>query len=510
MKQKIQKKENLQTRPPVVVVLGHVDHGKTTILDFIRKTKVAERETGGITQHVGAYEIECSASSAKQDEQAKKISFLDTPGHEAFFAIRSRGAKVADIAILVVAADEGVKPQTKEAISHIKKTGISAIVAINKIDKQSADSEKVKRELFQNDMKVESMGGEFSSVEVSAKTGKGIDTLLELILLVAEMKELKGDISKPGEGVVIEAYLDKQRGPTATLLVRDGVFKEGDIAATDSAFGKIKILENFQGDSIKKAFPSTPIIALGFKDVPQVGEKFETYSDIKSAQTHVKEKRMRATSSPEVFSVEEGKKVLNLILKADVVGSLEAIEEMFKSLPQEKVVLRILKSEVGEVNENDVKLAKSSPAKILSFRVKTSPAARSLAEREKIRIMFYEVIYELIHGARQVMEKELRPKQVRINLGKVRVLVIFRTEKNRQIVGGRITEGEVRKGTMIEVTRREEVVGKGRIISLQRDKKETGKLIKGDECGMLYEGDVRIEEGDILVIYHREKEEEKL
>lgn len=501
-KPKQEKKDVLQPRPPVVVVLGHVDHGKTTILDFIKKTKVAEKESGGITQHIGAYEVE---------HQSKKITFIDTPGHEAFSAMRSRGVKVGDIAILVVAADEGIKPQTKEAISHIKKAEIPMIVAINKIDKPGADSEKVKRELAQQDILVESMGGKVPSVETSAKTGKGIDQLLELILLVAEIEDLKGSIEKSGEGVVIEAYLDTQRGPTATLLLKDGVLKLGDIVGTRSTLGKIKILENFQGNPTGEAFPAMPCIVIGLENVPQVGEKFEVYPDIESAQKYiVRSQKKEGAIRREVFFIEPDKKVLNLILKADVLGSLEAIEAVIRNLPQEKVMLRILKSEVGEVNESDVKLARGAKARILGFRVKINPIASNLAEREGIRVLTFDVIYELAQGVRQMMEKILKPEVIRKEIGRVKVLVIFRTEKQRQIIGGKVTDGEVKRGAQIEVVRADEPLGKGKLINLQKNKKDAQVAIKGEECGILYEADVRLEEGDILVIYTEERRKGEL
>ncbi|OQX53075.1 MAG: translation initiation factor IF-2 [Candidatus Omnitrophica bacterium 4484_213] len=494
--------ENLQPRPPIVVVLGHVDHGKSSILEAIKDLKITEKEAGGITQHVGAYEVE---------HQGKKITFIDTPGHEAFSAIRSRGAKAADIAVLVVAADEGVKTQTKEAILHIKKAGIPFIVAINKIDKPNADPEKVKRELAQNDVLVESMGGKIPSVETSAITKKGIDELLELILLTAEIEEFKCDISKSGEGVVIEAYLDSKRGPTATLLLRDGILKLGDIIATASSLGKVKVLENFQGEAINQALPSMPIIVVGFENVPQIGEKFRVYPDISSAQKYItKKERKKNTGLTGVFLVEKGKRILNLILKADVSGSLEAIEGMLKELPQEKVIVRVLESKVGEINENDVKLAKSAKAKIIGFRQKVNPIAAKLAEREGIKIIIFDVIYELIQAIRQLMEKTIEPEKVREELGKMKVLLIFRTEKNRQIVGGKIIEGRVKKGLLIEVFRNEEKVGRGKIVNLQKNKKDIESAGKGEEVGILYQGDVKIEEGDVLVFYSEKREKEKL
>jgi translation initiation factor IF-2 len=466
----------------------------TSILDYIRKTHVAEKEAGGITQHIGAYQIE---------HQGKKITFIDTPGHEAFSAMRSRGAKVADIVVLVIAAEEGVKPQTKEAISHIKKSDIPLIVALNKIDKPEANPEKVKRELSREDILVEDLGGKIPSVELSAKTGQGISELLDLILLLAEMENLETDLEKPAEGVVIEAYLDRLRGPTATLILNNGVLKPGQIIGTPSVFGKIKKLEDFQGFSIPEAFPSQPAIVLGFENVPKVGENFKVFPDLESAKSYLKIPEKK--EAPEVFKIGPEQKVLNLILKTDVLGSIEAIEEVLKGIPQEKVLLRILKSEVGEINESDLKFAKGAQALILGFRTKINPAAKILAEREKVKILTFEVIYDLVEKIRKFMEKIVTPTIVREELGKVKVLAIFLSGKNRQIVGGKVIEGEIKKGALIEVIREEQTIGKGKLINLQRDKKDVEKVIKGKDCGILFEGNVKIEKGDILLIYTQEK-----
>ncbi len=530
---KKEQKENLKIRPPVVVVLGHVDHGKSSILEAIKDLKITAKESGGITQHIGAYEIE---------QGSKKITFIDTPGHEAFSAMRSRGAKVADIAILVVAGEEGVKPQTEEAILHIKKAEIPMIVAINKMDKTEADSEKVKRELVKKDVLVESMGGKVPSVNVSAKTGKGIPELLEIILLLAEMENLKGDISKSAQGVVIESYLDANRGPTATLLLRDGILKRGDILGTPSTFGKIKIMENFKGDFLGEAFPSMPIIVIGFEKVPGVGERFTIFSNIEAAKKGIEGFQKQ---TPEVLDIEPGQRVVNLILKVDVVGSLEAIEEILKELPhavgkasgdaqQEKpsaeaelgaepvlnrpaedgtssgVILRILKAEAGDIKESDVKLAIGAKAKIVGFRVKINPVAKKLAEREKITVMSFEIIYELAQAVRNLLEKRVIFETVRVDLGKIKVLSIFRTEKSRQIVGGKVIEGEVKQGALLEIYREEKKVGKGKIIELQRDKKKIKEITKGSECGVLYGGEKKIEEGDILEIYIEERKKGEL
>lgn len=496
----IGKVKNLISRPPVVVVLGHVDHGKTTILDFIRKSRIAEKESGGITQHVGAYEVE---------HKGKKITFIDTPGHEAFSAMRGRGAKVADIAILVVAAEEGIKPQTKEAISHIKKAGVPMIVAINKVDKTEANPEKVKRELSQGEVLVESLGGKIPSVEISGKTGKGIDDLLELIILVAEMEKLEGSPSKPAEGLVIESYLDTLRGPTATLLLRDGVLRTGDIIGTASTSGKIKSLNNFQGKQTKEAFPSQPVIALGFEEPPQVGEKFKVFANSGEVQKYL-EKKERKSEVSEVFFIEEEKKVLNLILKADVLGSLEAIEQVLKTIPQEKVILRILKKEVGEINESDVKLANSAKGKIIGFRVKINPIAFNLKEQFKISVLTFDVIYDLVQAARTLMEKLTEPEIIREVVGKVKILAIFQQTGDKQIIGGKVIDGEAKSGTKIEILRQEEKIGEGKLTSLQKNKKETEKVSKGEECGMLYQGEGKIEEGDTLVIFTEIKKKVEL
>src|SRR3989338_7225280 len=465
---------NIVTRPPVVVVMGHVDHGKSSLLEAIKGLKITAKESGGITQHIGAYEVE---------HQGKKITFLDTPGHEAFSAMRSRGAKVADIAILVVDAEESVKPQTKEAILHIQKSGIPMIVAINKIDKPGADPEKVKRELMQSNVLVESLGGKIPQVLTSAKEKKGLNELLEIILLVAEMEDLKGDIQKPAEGVVVESYLDNQRGPIATVLLRDGILKKGDIIAAYPALGKVKSIEDFQGVPREEGLPSMPCVVNGFEVVPQVGEKFEVYPDIESAQKHLEKKEKRLDGFGMTL-IEKDMRVLNLVLKADVQGSVEAILEVLKGLPQEKVVLRVLKGEAGENQEGGVGMAKDGKAKIIGFRVKTNVIAKNLAERENVSITTFDVIYHLAQGVRVLMERRAAPEKVKTDLGKLKVLIVFLREN--------------------------EVVGRGRPINLQKNKKDIERAVKGDECGVLYEGDVKIEQGDVLQIYLEEKKKVEL
>jgi len=500
-----EKKENLTLRPPIVVVMGHIDHGKTTLLDQIRKTHVVEKESGGITQHIGAYQV---ILPPKPGESEKKITFIDTPGHEAFSQMRSRGAKVADIAILVIDAAEGLKPQTKEVISHIKETEIPTIVALNKMDRPGVDPEKVKRELSKEDVLVESMGGKIPAVEVSAKTGKGINELLDLILLIAEMEKLNADFKKPAEGVIIESFIDSFRGPTATLLLFEGTLKTGDVVATPSALTKIKNLENFQENSIKEAFPSDPVIVFGFNQVPKVGEEFKVFSDLDQAQNYVQTQKASpfpAVETPSETEEGEGPKTLNLVLKTDVVGSSEAVEGILKNLPQDKIALRILKSEVGNINESDIKLVRGGRGLILGFRVKVDSIAKKLLEREKVKVMTFEVIYDLVEEIRNLMEKNLEQESVRTDVGKLKVLARFFGEGNRQIVGGKVIEGEVKRGSLIEIMRNEEKIGEGKLVNLQKEKKDADSASKGQECGILFEGGTKIEEGDILVFFTRER-----
>jgi len=487
-------KENMVLRPPIVVVLGHVDSGKTSILDFIKNTHIADKESGGITQHVGAYEVEV---------QEKKITFIDTPGHEAFSAMRSRGAKVADIAILVVDGIAGVQPQTKEAINHIKKAGIGLIIALNKIDLPGANPEKIKGELFKEGIQVESLGGQIPLIEVSAKTGKGIDSLLELILLIAEIEKLEVNLESPAEGVVIETYLDSLRGSIATILLRSGKLKIGDIVGTPSAYGKIKSIENFKRIPFTEALPSMPAIILGLESVPRVGDKIKVFSSVDEAKLYI-QKKERKTEETSVILAEQGKKILNIILKADVSGSLEAIEQVLDNLPHEKVVLRILEKAVGEVNEGDIKLAEASKAVILAFRVKTSLVAASLKDRLLTRILSFDIIYTLAQGVRQLMENALELVISRKTIGKIKVLMIFKTDKNRQIIGGKVIEGEIKKGVKLEVWRENESLGNGRMISLQENKKDVVSVARGRECGLLFEGKPRVQEGDIIEAFEEE------
>jgi len=479
-------------RPPIVVVLGHVDHGKTTLLDFIRKTNVVAKESGGITQHIGAYQVK---------HNDKLITFIDTPGHEAFSQMRSRGAKVADIAILVIAAEEGIKPQTKEVIEYVKD--VSVIIALNKMDKPQANPEKVIGELEKQGLAVEERGGKVPVVKISAKEGTNIDDLLEMILLVAEMEELKADKDGLAKGVVVESYLDAQRGVTATLLVLQGTLKIGDWISCFSAYGKVKVLEDFKGDSVEKAEPSFPAVVLGLNDVPVVGETFEVVEDEEKAKSLIKKKKAELLSS-------DKEKQLNLILKADVHGSLEAIIESLKKLELEDIGLNILKAEVGEISEADIKLAYPSNAVIIGFRVKAPTNIFNLAKRSNVRIKSYEVIYELFEEVKKQASKLLEPEIEKEDLGKLQVLAVFRREKNKMIVGGKVIQGKAINKVNVDVFRNEEKISSGRVSQLQHNKKDMPEVEKGREAGILYEGEPIIEEGDIIEFYRKEKKKREL
>ncbi len=498
----------VKARPPVVVVLGHVDHGKTTLLDFIRKTKVAQKEAGGITQHIGAYDIEY---------QGNLITFIDTPGHEAFEKMRSRGAKVADIALLVVDSSEGVKAQTKEALDHIKEAKIPYIVVLNKIDLPTAQPEWVKQELYKIGVQLEEFGGDIPAVLVSAKTGQGIDDLLEMILLVAQIQQLKTDISLPGSGVILEAHLDDTRGPTATLLLRQGTLAVGDIVATQSTFGKIRSLENFLGQPITGPLePSIPAVAIGFLQVPQVGEIFEVKKNLKEVQQKflkqqlLRPKKLKLPTFKPENETKLNRPILKLIVKADAQGSLEAIESILKSIPQDKVKIEIIWSGLGMVSENDVELAKEAKAVILAFNVKTSKTAKELAHRDKIQIVDFEVVYHMVQKVKELMAKKLPPELIKEEIGKIKILETFGKKKGKQIIGGKVTEGKIERGSLIQIWRSKEKIGEGKVLDLQKNRKPIREGTKGDEVGILYDGSGEIQKGDLIVIFRETKKKVEL
>lgn len=492
-----------KTRPPVVVVLGHVDHGKTTLLDTIRKTRVAQKESGGITQHIGAYQVETNG---------RKITFLDTPGHEAFTAIRSRGARVADVAVLVVAADEGVKPQTKEAVAIIQETKTPFLVAINKIDRENANPQRVKQDLAAENVLVEDWGGTVPSIEISAKEGKNINELLDLILLLADLEETIEDLSSPAEGVVIEANLDKQIGNVATVLVQKGIVHAGDWIVSGSVLGKIRNLENFAGKTVLEARPSDPVRIIGLPSPPQIGKPFVASSVKEEAEEHLESEMPFAalfsflTESPN----EPGMQVLPLVFKSDVSSSLEAMEAMLRAISIPGVTCRVLSYGVGNIAEADIKTAVSSNALVVGFRVGVEPSAQRAAERDNITIATFDVIYELIADVRKRMNMMLGPQITRTVVGKLKVLALFRHEGKVQIAGGKVTSGVLVRGVFIDALRAGELVHIGRLTQLQHNKEDMTEVNEGSEAGMkieLIDGSNPVREGDILEIYKEEETE---
>lgn len=482
-------------KQPVVVILGHIDAGKTSLLNAIRQLQFTEEKPGGaITQHIGAFEIE---------KDGKKITFLDTPGHEAFSQMRSRGAKVADIAILVVDCIEGVKEQTKEAIFHIKESKIPLIVSFSKIDKLQKEPQLARQELAKEGILVESLGGDVPEVLTSAKTGQGIIDLLDLIILVWEMEKKKIDFTKPACGVVIESFLDPKRGPSATLILEEGILKSGDFIGTDSTFGKVRILENFKREKTEKIFPGQPCLVVGFEKVPIVGEKFQVFSSLEIAKENVKILEKKETI--ETPKPKEGQKVLNLILKTDVLGSKEAIEEILKKLPQEKILIKIVKSQTGEISKGDVEFARDTKSIIFGFRVKIDKVAKNFAEKEKVKIFLFELIYDLVEGARKIMGQMLEPEIVRKDLAKLKVLVDFWKKGKRQIVGVKVVDGEVKKETKFEIFREEKLFGGGKILNLQKERKDIQIAKRGEEIGILVESLEKIKEGDELLVFIEER-----
>lgn len=493
-------KSNLIERPPVVVVLGHIDHGKTTLLDYIRKTNVAAKESGSITQHIGAYDIE---------HNGKKIAFIDTPGHEAFSKMRSRGASVADIAILVVAADEGLKPQTLEALEHIQFSKVPFIVATNKMDKPGADPNKVKQQLAEKGVLLEGWGGTISNQEISAKTGAGISELLDLILLTAEMEELEADPSIPAEGVVIESRADSKVGSIATLLIKNGTLKVGDFIVAGSISGKIKKMEDAKGLSIESASLSTPVQVTGFDSLPSVGEEFYVVKNKKAAEEMAELHKKTAVLGVKLSDADKsGKKIINILLKGDAAGTKEALEKLTEDLVFADIAASVLKSDVGDINENDIKFARSTGAIIAGFKVKIPAQAAKLADQQKIKIIMGDIIYETIDKIKEEMSKYLEPETTRHDIGTLKVLATFKMDKLKMIVGGKVMDGKIKKGVKIEVKRNGESIMTGKLTQLQHNKENVAEVVAGKECGIAFAPDKvseqKIEVGDILEIFEEE------
>jgi len=502
---KIENSANLATRPPIVVVMGHIDHGKTTLLDYIRKTEVASGESGGITQHIGAYQ-------ALHD--GKIITFIDTPGHEAFSKMRSRGAKVADIAVLVVAADDGVKPQTKESILTIQESKTSFVVAINKADKESADPERVKNELAVEGVFLEGRGGNVPVVEISAKTGLGVSGLLETILLMAEVEDLKADTKKMAEGVIIESHHDSKRGSTATVLIRDGILKKGEYVAAANTFAKVKILEDFAGNSLDTALPSAPALVVGFSKIPQVGSEFKTFFlqkealDFSVSAFSEKKSETRFVAS----AVSDSKKPeIGIIIKSDTEGSGEAIAGELSKLRRDFFELKILRTSAGDVSEDDMRLAASSKNPlVVVFKVKIKPEAKELGERFGIKISKFDIIYEVYDSVKLEIEEILPPEVNKSIVGKAKILKIFGEAGKGQIIGGKVTEGVIQKGSTFSLVRRTSKIGEGKIENLQMGKINADKIEKGKEFGAKVVSSIGTAPGDEFEVFFEETIKRKL
>lgn len=498
------KDEDLKERPPVITVMGHVDHGKTSILDRIRNSRVAGREAGGITQHIGAYTIRVND---------KKIVFLDTPGHEAFTAMRSRGAQVTDVSILVVAADDGVMPQTVEAINHSKAAGVPIIVAVNKIDKENANIERVKTELAENGLVPEDWGGDTVLVPVSARTGEGIDELLEMILMVAEMEELKANPDRLAVGTVIEAQLDKGRGPTATILVEKGTLKHSDMVFSGQASGRIRAMFNDQGKQVKKAGPSTPVLILGLNEVPEAGDMIYAVKDEKEARNyaqkikdHNREEQIKSSSNmnlDELFGkISDGEtKDLNIIIKTDVKGTIDAIKQSLIKLSNDEVKVNIIHGAVGGITESDVNLASASSAIIIGFNVRPTQVALDMAKNESIEIRTYRVIYDAIEDVKNAITGMLKPQYQEEVLGRATVRDTFKVPGVGTVAGVYVNTGKVTRNAVVRLLRDEILIFEGPISSLKRYKDDVKELTQGYEGGMGLENYNDIKPGDVLEAY---------
>ncbi len=490
------------TRPPVVTIMGHVDHGKTSLLDYIRKANVASREHGGITQHIGAYQVELPEGT---------ITFLDTPGHAAFTAMRARGAQVTDIAVLVVAADDGIMPQTVEAINHIKNANVPMIVAVNKIDKPGANPERTIMQLTEHEVVPEAYGGQTITCNVSAVTGEGVPHLLEMILLQAEVMQLKADPKADVEGVVIEGKLERGRGPVATVLVQEGTLRVGDAVAVGETFGRIKAMTDYRGERLNEAGPSTPVEVLGLSDVPMAGDNVEVEEDERAARAIAEEraetarvKSLEAPSRGMTLSELKAKlnagemKDLNLVVKADVQGSVEAVRGLLEKLESDEVEVKVIHSGVGSITESDILLANAASAICIGFNVKAEPGAKREAERRKVEIRTYTIIYELIEDIEAAIKGMLEPKFQEEYLGTAEVRVVFNLTRYGLVAGSHCNDGKITRNALVRVKRNNEIVYDGKVASLKHLKDDVREVTQGFDCGIQFDNWTGFKAGDIV------------
>ena len=476
-------------RPPIVTIMGHVDHGKTSLLDFIRQSNITAGESGGITQHISSYQIEFQLS----DKQKRKITFVDTPGHEAFSALRAHGASITDLVILVVAADDGVKPQTLEALHHARTANVPVIVAINKFDLPGANVERVKQQLVEHDLAPEEWGGKTVVVPVSAKTGVGVDQLLEMVILTTDLLELRADPEAQSEGIVIEANMDKQRGPIATVLIYNGTLRAGQVVVTGGTYGRIKTLEDDQGRKLFTAGPATPVVIMGLKDVPIFGDRLITAPNEKVAKTMVTQsaEKIRAVGSEEDNH-------LRLVLKTDVGGSLAALEESISKLKVKDATVEILSSGIGAVNENDINLAKPAKALIFAFRSTPTKRIKDLAEKEGVELREFWIIYEALDLLTEKLKKIATPVYVREETGRLKILQVFSQKKGVAIAGGDVTQGLVAMSDEVVAYRDKEEIGTAKMTGLKIGKVAVDQAEVGEQCGVGLEGAPELEKGDVL------------
>ena len=505
--------ENLKERSPIVTVMGHVDHGKTSLLDFIRKSSVTEDESGGITQHIGAYSVSVNS---------KKITFLDTPGHEAFTAMRARGAQITDIVIVVIAADDNIMPQTKEAISHAQAGGVPIIFAINKIDKEGANPDKVKESLASMNLVVEDWGGKIQSQDISALSGKGIDELLEKVLLEAEIMDLKANPDKLSTGTILEAYLDKGRGYVSTVLVQNGSLKIGDYILAGKTSGKVKAMFDESGNSLEVAKPSTPVSVLGLDGAPQAGDQFKVLEDEKEAKQIAAKRtqlvREQSVRTQKHLTLDEiGRRIaigdfqeFNVIIKGDVDGSVEALTDSFQNLSTEEIQVNIIFKGVGAITESDVLLASASDAVIIGFNVKPTQSARKLSEKEQIDIRSYSIIYDAINDLKDAMEGMLSPEMKEENTGEAEVRDTFKISRIGTIAGCMVTSGKILRNASVRVVRNDEQIFQGKLLSLKRFKDDVKEVSKGYDCGIQINDFNDLEVGDLIKCYQEIAVKKKL
>lgn len=497
MKTKQVKIKTLDTRPPIIVVMGHVDHGKSTLLDYIRKTNIVDKEAGGITQHIGAYEVEVEHEGGK-----RKITCLDTPGHEAFSKMRTRGAEIADIAILVVAADDGVQPQTTEAFNAIKEAKIPFLVAINKIDKQGADPEKIKAQLAENGIYVEGYGGTVPFVKISGKTGEGVPEMLDLALILADMEDLRADATQNASGIVLESNMDMKRGVSSTLLIKNGTLKKGMFVIAGKAISPVRIFENFLGKAVEDASFSSPVRLTGFNELPATGEKFEAYADKNEAESALVEitKNFSAVLTKR-NDTKESETPIKLIIKADASGSLEALEKELLKLQDEEIILTVLRGGVGNINEDDARFASiSKNCAIVGFNVSTDPSAKEIIERYATPIFISNIIYKIsdwLKGEIAKRKSEIPREEI---VGIAKILKTFSRQKNKQVIGGKIISGKVIDGKSFKIKRRDVEIGLGKIINLQQGKQEVKEVSDNLEFGAMTENKIEIARDDEIVI----------